>query len=100
MIDKFIAVGFSNAPLQPLHVAVYELNHFTGFQAHHVIVMPTLVQFEDRPAALEIVPGNKAGMFELRQDPIYSGEPNVFAGFNQLAINVFGGQMALRTFFQ
>ena len=100
MIDEFIPVGFSDAPLQPLHVAVYKLNHFAGFQTHHVIMMPALVQFENRPAALEIVPGNKAGMFELRQDPIYRCEPNVFTGLYQLAINIFGGQMAFRTFFQ
>ena len=90
MVHEFIAVRFSNTPLQPLHLTVNKLDDFAGLEANHMVVMPALIQFENRPTTLEIVPRNEARMLELPQHSIYGCEANFFTRIYQLAIDIFG----------
>jgi hypothetical protein len=47
VVHEFIAVRFSDTPLQPLHVTVDKLDDFAGLEANHMVVVPALVQFEN-----------------------------------------------------
>lgn len=66
-----------------------------AFKAYEMIVVPALVELEDRLASLEVVTLQQPGLFELGQDAINRCQADVHAFAHQGAVNVFGGEVAL-----
>lgn len=56
---------------------VVELFHPAALQAHQMIVMLALVEFEHGLVAVEVVTHEQAGLFELSQYPVNRGQANV-----------------------
>src|SRR5258708_5982491 len=79
-----------------LDLGVVELLDPPALQAHEVVVVSAFVQLVDRLAALEMVAHQQPGLLELREHAIDRGEPDVGMLFQELSVDVFGGQMALR----
>ena len=80
--------------LPRLDFGVEEFLDPPALQAHQVIVMAALVQFEYRLAGLEVLARQQSGLLELRQHPVNGGEADVDALADQRAVDVFGGEMA------
>ncbi len=78
-----------------LDLGVEEFLDVAALQADEVIVVATLVQFEDRLPALEVMPRQQAGLLELREHAVDGREPDVHAFGQEDLVDVFGGQMAL-----
>ena len=53
---------FCDAVLSPLDLRVVELLHATALQAHQMVVVTALVEFEHGLAALEVMALQQAGM--------------------------------------
>lgn len=89
------AAFFGNAILSLLDLGVVELFYLAALKAYQVVVMITLVEFENRLARLEIVAFEQAGLLELRQHAIDGGEPDVHALADQQTIDILRGQVTL-----
>ncbi len=72
---------------------VVELLDAPALQADEMVVVMALVQLEDGLAGLEMMADEKARLLELRQDAIDGRETDVEALVEQLAIDVFRGQV-------
>jgi hypothetical protein len=66
VILDVVAILFRDLILKLFDPFVIELDYIPGLQANHVIVMCTVRHFENRSAALEIVPRHQSRTFELR----------------------------------
>ncbi len=60
-----------------------------------MVVVPALVQFVDRLAALEMVAHQQARLLELGEHAVHGGQPHVGVHLEELAIDVLGGEVAL-----
>ena len=79
--------------LPPLDLGGVELLDVAALHADDVVVMPTLFQLENGFSALEVMPDEKTGLFELGQHAIHSGEAGVRAVFHEQLVHVLGGQV-------
>lgn len=95
-----IAVLASHFSLQALDVGADKLNHFAGFDIHHVVVMIAAHQFEHRMSALEMVAVHQTRSLELGQHAIDGGEADVVVGIYQHFVDVFGGHVPRGIFFE
>jgi len=86
-------IGHGSLPL--LDPGIDELFHPTAIEAQDVIVVRAGAEFEHRHAIGEVVTCDQSRRLELRQHAIHRGEPDVFSGIDELAIDVFGRQMAI-----
>ncbi|MCY1343684.1 hypothetical protein D9M69_297050 [compost metagenome] len=60
-----------------------------------MIVVATVSQLEHGVAAIEVVAHHQARRLELGQDPIDSGQTDIFAGFHQGLVNILRAHVAL-----
>lgn len=74
---------------------VIEFNDFTGFYTDEVIVMVTVVDFEDAVVAFEVVPFEYARLFKLGENSVHGGEADIFIRFEQDFIHVFRAEVAI-----
>src|ERR1700680_743957 len=93
-------VDLGTALLRPLvlpllDLGIVELLDAPALQAHEVVVVPAFVQFVNRLAALEVVAHQQPRLLELREHAIDGREPDVGMILEELAIHVFGGEVAL-----
>lgn len=95
MVLDLVTVLPGDLSLNLLDSLVEKLDHFTGIETHHVIVVITIRELEDGRAALEVVPRDEPRALELREDTVHGRKPELLTGFEQRAINRFRGQMAL-----
>ena len=83
-----------DALLTFLDFRVVELFDSPALEADEVIVMPALVQLEDRLAALEMVPLEQPRLLELRQHAIHRGKPDLEAILREEPVDVVGAHVA------
>ena len=74
---------------------VAEFFYLAADQTDEVVVMLPLIEFKDGLAAFKIVPFQNAGLLKLGEHAIDGGKTNVHALIEQVAVDVFGGEMAL-----
>lgn len=86
--------------LAPLDDLIAEFRDIAAPQANHVIVVFAAFQLEDGMTALEMVADDESRRLELRQDAVDGGQTDFFATFHEPAINLFGGEVAIRAAFQ
>jgi hypothetical protein len=79
--------------LPALDIGVVELFDAPALQAYQVIVMPALAQLEHRFAGFEVLAREQARVLELGQHSVNGREPDVDAFRDQLAIDIFRGEM-------
>lgn len=100
MVYQFVAVSLDDIPLQFFDVLVDEFDDLAGFEAHHVIVVLTIVQFVNGPTTFEIVPGHEARMLELGQHPIHGRKTNLFPRVIQFPVDILGAEVMLGAFLE
>ncbi len=84
---------FRDAVLTPFDLGVVELLDPPALEAHQMVMVAALVQFEHRLAAFEVMPLEQTGMLELREDAVHGGEPDVVSLRDEESIHVLGGKM-------
>jgi len=77
-----------------LDAHVRELLHPAAVRAHDVVVVLTLVQFEDGGAALEVVTCDQPGGLELGEHAVHGRQPDVLVGLEQAPVDILGAQVA------
>jgi len=90
------AFGQGHRMLAFLDFGVVKLFHLPAIEADQVVVVLALVEFKDRFAALKLAALEDAGLLELRQHPIDSGQPDVGPLLQQHPKNVLGRHVSLR----
>lgn len=86
---------FGDLLLAALDGLIEELDDLTAIQAHHMIMVFFLGNFEDRMSAIEIVPHHQSCRLELGQHAVDGGQANIFTRFEQRLVDVFGTQVML-----
>ena len=81
-------------------LGVEELLDAAALQAHEVIVVAALIEFEHGLAGLEMMTHQQPGLLELRQHAVDRGEADVEPFGEQLPVDVLGGQVPHRTLFE
>ena len=84
---------FGDRSLPVLDAVVREFLDPPAVDADDVVVVHAFVQFEDRRAALEMMPRHEPRRFELRQNPVNRRESDVLVEFEQPAINILGAHV-------
>ena len=87
---------FRHGVLQFLDAAVHELLHPAAVHTHDMIVVGAVIEFENRHAAFEMMPGDQPGRLELGEHPINRSETDVLVRFQQCFINILGAHVARR----
>jgi len=88
---KTALLGHPQLPLFDL--GVIEFFDPAALNAHEVIMMAALVQFEYRLARFEVMALQDSGVFELSQNAVHGGEPDIQTLVHEHAVDVFGGKM-------
>jgi len=78
-----------------LDLGVIELFDPAALQTDQMIVVSTLVDFEDRLARFEIAAAKNSGLLELRQHPVDSSEADLDVIIDQNAIDILGAHVPL-----
>ena len=60
-----------------------------------MVVVLALVEFEQRPARLEIAPFQDARLFKLREHPVDGGQSNILLQLEQLAKHILGAHVPM-----
>ena len=94
MVFEFVAVFTRNFFEALSNGFVIEFNDFTSFHTDEVIVVVTVVDFENAVVAFKVVSFEDARLFELGQDAVHGGEADVFIRFEQDFIYVFRAEVA------
>src|SRR5690606_6975257 len=72
-----------------LDARIHELFDLPAVKTHDVVVVLPLVQLENGRGALEVMSGHQPRRFELRQDAIHRGKPDVLVRIEQVLVDVF-----------
>lgn len=91
-LDHITVIG-GDLLLQIFDFRTGEFDYFAGFNAHHVVVMLTAVQFINGLPALEVVLFDQTGGLELGQDPVHRGKTDIVTVGQKPSVKVFGAQM-------
>ena len=94
MIVQRKAALVGDAMLTPFDLGVVELLDTPALQAHEVIMVRTLVEFEYRLAGFEIIAFEKPGLLELGEHAINRGKAHLNALGQELPVDIFGAQVA------
>ena len=82
-----------NGQLPGFYLRIVEFFHLSALQADQMVMMLTLVEFENRLAGLEVVALEQTGLLELGEDPVYGGKANIHFLLNQQPVYVFRRKM-------
>ena len=94
MVADREAAFFGDVFLAGFDVGVAEFFDFAALQAYQVVVVASLIEFEHRFVAFEMVAHQQSGGFELGEDAVDGGKSHVFAIRQQYPVHVLGGEMA------
>jgi len=98
-IERVILDGEPTLPgdalLALFDLGVKELFHPTALQADQMVVVLALVELKHGLAGFEIVTFQQTCLFELCQHAIDGCQADVLVVLDQLAIDIFGGQVLL-----
>lgn len=86
---------FRDFLLASLNDLVNELDDFTAFQTHHVVMVVFLRHLEYRVAAIEIMTNHEARRLELSQHTVDGCQPHIFARIYQCFIHFFCAKVVL-----
>lgn len=89
------ATLFGDPVLSFLDGRIEELFDLATLQAHEVVMVMPLVEFEHRLAGLEVMAFEEAGLFELGEHAIHGGQPDVHVFGDQQSIDVFRRQVPI-----
>ena len=95
MVEDLIPVRLCNFMLQPFDLVITEFNDVTGFNANHMIVMITVIEFEDRMPALEVMARHEARRFELGQHTIDGRKADILTGIEQFFVHILGTEVTM-----
>ena len=95
VIGDGIAVLSGDGALPVFDQLIDELIDASAGDAQDVIVMFTLIEFEYRMTALEVVTGDQAGGLELGQHPVDRRQPHIVPAFQQGLIDILGAHVAM-----
>ncbi len=84
-----------DAMLAFFNFSVHKFLDLAALQAHQMVMMIALLEFEYRLVAIEMVAHQEAGLLELREHAIHRGQSNVLADVGEQAIHLFGGHVTL-----
>ena len=84
-----------NFCLATFNFGIIELLDDSALDAHQVIVMVAVVQFENGFARLEMMANQQPGLFELGKHAINGCQPDFHAIVKQQPVHVFCREMAL-----
>lgn len=93
MVLNLEAVFGGNLFLAKLDRSVVELLDMTALHAHDVIVMPALLQLENRLPAFEMVANEQSRLFELGEHAINRCQARISAILQELLVNILGGEV-------
>jgi hypothetical protein len=96
VIANIEAQSLGDGGLALFDTGVHELFDASAVKANDVIVVGAMVELEHRHSVFEVVPRDQTRSFELRQHPVDRCQPNIFVGTEQIAVDVFCGQMTRR----
>jgi hypothetical protein len=94
VIGDLEAQPVRNRALPLLNTLVRELFDPAAVYADDMVVVRTLVQFENGRATFKVMTGHESGRFELSQHAIDGGEANVLVHFKQAPIDVLGAHVS------
>lgn len=94
MLDHLETAVLGDLELPLLDGRIVELLYLAALQADQVVVVTTLVEFEDGMPGIEVMPPQQAGLLELRQYPIDSGETDVHVILGQVTVHILRAQVA------
>lgn len=84
-----------DAMLPLFDVGVVKLFYPAALQTHEMIVVGTLIEFEDGATTLEMVAHEEPGLLELREYSIDRRQANISVLIEEQLVDVFGGKVAL-----
>jgi len=85
-------LGYLYLPLFDFRIV--KLFNVSALNAHEVIVMPALVEFEHGFASFKVMAHQQSGLLELRQYTVHSSESGIRAFVQQLSVYVLRGEVA------
>jgi len=100
MVGDDKAFGERDSLLALFNFSIVEFFNFAAIEAHHVIVVLSLIEFVDGFAAFKMVAAQNARLLELGQHPVNSGKANVGVLGQQMAKHIFRGHVALNAFLE
>jgi len=74
---------------------IVELFHPTALQTDQMVVVFALVEFKHGLAGFKIMALQQTRLLKLRQHAIDGGQADVLVVLDQLAVNIFGGEVLL-----
>lgn len=90
-------LGLCHRLLALLDFGVVELFHSAAVEADHVVMVLPFIEFVNGLAGFEVVAAQDAGLLELRQYPVYRGQPDVGVLVEQLSKHILRRHVALTT---
>src|SRR5690606_6267401 len=88
---KVIVLG--DFELTLFNFRVGELDHFPANGTYQVVVVIAIVQFINSLAIIKLAAGQDAGLLELREHPVDSGQTDIDVFGNKQTIHIFGTQV-------
>lgn len=89
MVGDFVAMLGGDLMLQTLNLFADKLDYRATFDIHHVIVVMPLCELKHGMSTFEMVPRNQPRCLELGEYTINRRQANIFAGTEQMTINIF-----------
>jgi len=96
VIGDLVAQALRDRPLPLFDALVRKLLHVSAIDADDVVVVHAFVELEDRRAALEVMPRDEAGRFELREHAVHGGQADVLVELEEPAVDIFGAHVTHR----
>jgi len=95
MVVQREAAVFGDFVLAFFDLGVVELLDLAALQTNEMIVMTTLVEFENGAPALEMMSLQQSGLLKLREDAIHGCQPDICVVVEQQLVHIFGAHVAL-----
>ena len=91
------ALFLGNLDLQRFNFGIMKFFYPPAIEAYQMVVVFALVEFVDGAIALKVAARQNARLLKLREHAINRGQTNVKVLRQKLAVDVFGGEVALLT---
>jgi hypothetical protein len=98
MVGDDKAFGKRDSLLALFNFSIVELFNPAAIDAHHVVVVLSLIEFVDSFAAFKMVAAQNTRLFKLGQYPVNSGQANLGVFGQQMAKHMFRCHVALNSF--
>jgi outer membrane protein assembly factor BamE (lipoprotein component of BamABCDE complex) len=95
VILELVAVPGGDFALQLLDSLIAELDDLAGLETDHMVMVGTIGELEDGAGTFEVMAGYQTRLLELRQHAINRGETELFAAFEQHAVDAFGTEVPI-----